>query len=553
MDNINLENKYFKIDFKHNLKIHVWISSFILLAFIIILLLFFSHYLSQFDHQYQQAITDTLSQQLTRINQLNIENKNTEINKIIEAYAKNKYVLSLQLIDPTSQMLLGTTEKLDAQYNFIYNYLWKFTPEGDIIPYRDNQKKNDYLNIFFPIYNSQKTMDYIVNIKLKKYFNKPVYLPYIKIYINLIYILLFSLILFLILLADILIIILSKQFNKNNATSKKELLLKLYEYNLNTFPFKFNFEEGKFKNNFMADMIKYINNLIDLCHQKINLKQEENDKLKLILPPMMIKNLGNREKLNLIVKPEEVDYPKFLKELYFQNTDRKEISGYSTGLFYSGDDPDSDMLFKYINIDHDKKGFFTAKILESNAKKKILLLSLLNYIIDIQKENISKPEGFLSTINSLLNRLGKSELQIHALYAVLHTESNFIEIASTKFSPAIYYHAETQEFALYEFNSIPLGLKASDEFLNTLRKESFKLSPKDMVLLCDNSIENLYNANQQKLEVYALLESIKHYQSESAEVIVDKIKDKLYQFSMDFSSLKNLFILILKKSISHDK
>jgi len=172
--------------------------------------------------------------------------------------------------------------------------------------------------------------------------------------------------------------------------------------------------------------------------------------------------------------------------------------------------------------------------------------------LDHYKEKISQPGEYLAHIDNIINRIGLSELRLHACYAVLNAETDHIQIASTNFSPVIHYKAETGESSFYEFKSIPLGKKGGDDFLKNLNKESFKLSEGDTIVIPDSNIEKAANYDKDKFEIYRVSEIIDQHKDASADVIADKIKSRLNKFSVDFTKLNDLFVLVIKKKMKNE-
>ncbi|MDD5067008.1 MAG: SpoIIE family protein phosphatase [bacterium] len=548
MEKINLENKYFKIEFKHNLITTLVLSSLVLLLFMGFVWYTFFYYQKQFDNTYKSLWVRNFQKQLTEINNSAEENKKERINELARQQVKEKYIISIWVTDKENQVVAATSEKPSAPEQSLLNHLWQFTPDGEVMPFQLSKKENDYSETFFPVYNAQKTIDYVAGIRMTRGFGRLIYIPKLSLYINLTYILVISLGLFLLLLVNLLTIFLALSFNKRNSFLKKELLNQLYNYHLDTLPFRFEFEEGKFKNNFIADFMKYLNHLLEEFNRKSSEKQALSDRIKQVIPPLLYQASDRKEEIKVIVKADNTELSSYIWDLYFREHGIRNTEPFSAGLYHYYKEKDSDIIFKFIDIERNTKAFFGAKILEADVNKKIVLLAMLNHILNNHKEHLDQADGFLATVNSLINRMGQGDFLLHAFYCVLNRETGYVEVASTHFTPLILYKAGASEFSFYSFNSMPLGQRMNDEFLKELKKESFRLSPQDILLLCDNNVENLFSLDNAKFETYTLTEIIKENAAASAEVITDKIKEKLTLFSADFSRVKDLFMLMIKQS-----
>ncbi|HEC92202.1 MAG TPA: hypothetical protein ENI51_04285, partial [Candidatus Atribacteria bacterium] len=180
--------------------------------------------------------------------------------------------------------------------------------------------------------------------------------------------------------------------------------------------------------------------------------------------------------------------------------------------------------------------------------KKSFLLSFINYFLNNRLENIDSASTYLANMNNLLNRVGHSELKFDALYTVLDNNTNYIEVSSTRITPLIFYKAEDREATYYEFAGLQIGERWGDEFVQSLKKESFRLSNNDTLVILNKTIENLVNFDGDKYELHNIVKTVHKEFPASAEVMIEKIKDSLKDFSVDFSKIDDLIILIIKRN-----
>lgn len=332
----------------------------------------------------------------------------------------------------------------------------------------------------------------------------------------------------------------------------RELLLKLQEFQIDQLPFRFSFNEERFKNTFIAGIVKYINNLLEKFHNVLESRKTKEDKIKSIIPPAIFDSSVQRKRPRSDEKADIINLYQFHDKLFSKNREIKLIDGYSTGTYHYNKEEDTDLVFYYLDISPANKGFFIGKISEKDVNKKIMIFSLLNFMFRFNKKNITSAERYLADINSCLYNAGPKELSMHAAYIILNPETNYIEIASTRFSPLIHYRADIIETAYYEFSSAALGLKHPDTFSGILKKESFQLFPGDIILLPDPDIENLTSVNKEKFEVHRITDTVNKYRSTTADIIAEKIKGTFNQFTVDFSKLNDLFILVIRRNLKNE-
>ncbi len=558
INKIELKNKYFKIDFKHNILGLIIINAVGLLVFFSILFYIFIRFYSAFENEYKLTYTADLNREITHINNsmTNIIAKKSRMNKAIKYYLKNKYISSIWISDSHGFLILHSSEKIKTQqpdlkkteYRSVFWHNWSFQPDGSVIPLIKDELIYDFSEIFYPIYNiNNNKIDFITGIKFHKHLSKIIFIPKLNIYVNIFYVIIVCFGLLLTAFIVFIIAVISSMKYDKHYRKSEELLKKLYEIGVDNLPFQFDFKKDKFNKNFIANFINYINHLSGQLSQALDAEKTRQDKIKQVLPPAIFDD-EEKDQVKIVVKPDKIDLKQFLWEFYHKDSKIKTITDYSTGLYHYYKEKNSNIVFKYFDISDNKKGFFIGKVVDTDINAQIFLLSMLNFLLIHYKEDISYADKYLTNINNLINQIGRSQLTIHACYMVLNLQTDYIEISSTNFSPVIHYKFETGESSFYEFNSMPCGKKYSDEFLKELNKESFKLFPGDVILLPDDNIEKLINLDRKKLEIYKITDVLNKYKSATAELLVDKIKNEFHKFSVDFSKLNDLFILIIKKN-----
>ena len=556
---IDLPDKYFNTGLKRSIMNIVTTNGAGLIIFFSILFIIFFSFYSNFEKEYKLKVASNFSREIKMINNssTNRATNKLKINTLIKNYLKDKYINFIWISDRHGLLILHSSEKMKEEspdlksykeYKFIFQHNWTFNPDGTVIPIIKSKVYYNDTKIFFPVYNLGKKIDFIVEMNFKKYLTRIVYIPVLKIYTNIFYIVLFGLSLVITAFVVLLIAILSNKNHEEQIIRNTELTAKLRESGIENLPFQFTYNEKKIKNNYFAGLISYINNLLTEFHNKLRSRVGKQDQFKKIIPPAIFDSNVKQKKLKVLVKPDDIDLQQFLWGFYFKNKDIKSVPGYSTGIYHYHKEKDSDVIFNYYNISSSSKGFFAGKITDTDVNNKILHLSLLNYMFHYSEKSISNAKAYLANLNASLYDIGHTELGLDAGYITLNTDTNYIEIASTSFSPLIYYQAKTEETTYYKFNSVPLGAKPNDKFLGQLNKESFQLFPGDIILLPDPMIEKLSDSSKQKFEIHEIAKIINQYKSTSADIIAEKLKDAFNQFAIDFSKINDLFILVIKRN-----
>lgn len=479
-----------------------------------------------------------------------------EISKIIKHTFKNRWVRTLFVCDKTGLLLVHSVDnvtkrlsgkKPGSRYEFIFTHLWQFNPDGTPIPFEKYLEKEISILSSLPVYDeTTKKLKYIIVIEfdrfmfapyLMKYKDFPYYLFFVEIGVAMLVIIIIALLLG--------IFFLTKNYKKITR-NLRYILSNLYKVELKDLPQKIEFNKEGLKNNIVADYINYINELLDKLHQKIEQERERAEELRRVQLPLILKK-PFEEPLKVIVKKERVNVPENLWSLYFSDETIKEIQNYSAG-FYHFKKAEPTIVFKQIDINPNKKAFFIADIKEKNKYKHPLLLTFLNYFLNTRKENIESTTIYLQNMNNLLYYAGGSELKFDALYAVLNTDTDYIEISSTNISPLILYKADSREAIYYQFEGLQLGEKWSDEFLQKLKKQSFQLSEDDTIVIINNSVESLVNTTGVKYEVNNIVKTIHKQFPAPAEVLIEKIQNSIKDFSPDFSKIDDLAVLVIKRN-----
>ncbi len=547
---ISIPDKYFVFKSKNFVLIPV-LSVLICLLLIFGIIVFLNYSANEkFMQNYRYAIIYDIANRLKNVDDTAL------LKNIIDESLKNRWVKTIFICDRAGNLIIHSIEEITQKlagkrignkYEFIFNHLWQFKPDGTPIPLEKVFIPELSVVSALPVYDAEtKTIKYVVTVKFHRFMFDSFLLRYKKLPWYFFFIEIGAAVIIIILLVSFIIFILLKNNFKKINRKLRYILLNLYKINPENLPLKVEFNAEKFKDNIVADYIKFINDLLDKFYNKLQNEIKRGEGLRRVVPPLILREPVEKE-IKVLLKSEQINIPDELWNVYFKNEDIKEIEGYSTGLYHFKK-KNPDIVFKFINISSNKKGFFIAEIKEGNTQKKSFLLSFINYFLNNRLENIDSASTYLANMNNLLNRVGHSELKFDALYTVLDNNTNYIEVSSTRITPLIFYKAEDREATYYEFAGLQIGERWGDEFVQSLKKESFRLSNNDTLVILNKTIENLVNFDGDKYELHNIVKTIHKEFPASAEVMIEKIKDSMKDFSVDFSKIDDLIILIIKRN-----
>ncbi len=506
---------------------------------------------TKFANQYYLKTVKHLSLQLS----LTAETNKAGVESVIRKNLQDKWIKNIWvtdsdgiLISHSSKRILNKYLKLKfTLYGDINKKLWKFDSNGDVIPSLTKNLKYNSIDTVFPVYENNQ-IKFFCGIRFSRFVITPFLLPQIDIpiYFYLIEVVFISLFIFLLFII-VNIIVFSKITNREEKLLRDSIAT-LYKIPIDDIEYKIEIDE-KYKKNILAEYLKFINYILEYYHTRIKNLIEKDIKLRKITPPLLFTDDADStriEPVKIVVKPTEQDINKYLSELYYNEKNLQPIKNFSYDIYHFFNDYKNDIILKFINILGNRKAFFLLDI--SDEKNKRFLLEFLNYYLQNKKKGISNSDGYLTELNNFLNRFGDSELWFHSMYLILDTETNYIEMCSTKFSPVILFKAEEKEAYYYEFEGVPVGKRTSENFQKNLKKEVFRLSAGDIILIMNKEFENLKNYDGIKFEMYKIIDVLKDNPDTSAEVLREKIVNKMIDFGIDFSKTNELFLLILKRN-----
>ncbi len=524
----------------------------IFLIFIIIIL-FLIYEIKIYNNFTQIYYKTSMREFQANLSPVSISNINL-ISKFVEKKLSEKWVKGVWICDNKWNLLYSSDDYINSKYQgakfspykSIYTYLWKFDNKGDVVPILRNNLKFNMGEVIFPVYNNNE-IKFFCGIKFYKYIFSPFFIfqKDIPVYFYIIEILL---ILFIIIFVFTLFInVVLKKIALKDEKKLRSLISGLYKLPLDNKDIYIKYEE-KYKHNIIVEFIKFVNYLLNFYSKKIEYISKKDLALRKIIPPLIFSTDKSKDKseVKLIVKADEKDINKLLIKEYYNENDLTSIKGYSWSIYHYGKEEKRNIIVKFLDIFGNRKAFFVASLKNNNDKR--FMLEFLNYYLKNKSSNLTNSYSYLSELNTFLHRFGEGRLWFHIFYALLDTDTNYFEVSSTKFSPLILYKADEKSSYYYEFDGIPVGAKKSDEFQEKLKKEVFRLSVDDIIIIFNKEFEKLKNFDGMKFEMYEIVKVLKDNPDTSAEILKDKIIDTLNKFSVDYSTVDELFFLILKRN-----
>ncbi len=547
---IRLDDKLFKFNFKQVVRNPVIIILIgLVISFSAILVL---NYLA--NERVMKNYRHTLLFNVAR--RLNDVKDEESIEKIVKETVNDKWVKTVFVCNKDGNLISHSIEsvenqfknkKLGNKYDFIFNHLWMFNVEGKPIPYEKTFTKEFSVVSSFPVYDKDtKIIKYVLTISFDRFIYKPTLLKYKKLPYYLSFIEIGVILFLLMIIISLIIFFILKGHFKGISKKLRYILLNLHKVDVHNLPQKIEYNEDKFGKEIIGEYIKFANELLDKAFNRIKEERERGEKLRSVIPPLIMRS-SLQDGSKVVLREASLNLCDELWKKYFADNSIADIEDYSIGMYHFNKN-EPNLVFKSIDIDAHRKGFFVGEIKEEDSSKKAFLLTFINYFLNNRLENIDSTSGYLLNMNNILNRTAKSEMKLNAMYAVLNNETNYFEVSSTNIEPLILYMAEDREATYYQFKGLKVGEKWGDDFLKSLKKEGFKLNSDDTIVIMNKSINHLKNFDNDEYEMQNIVQIIHSQFPLSADVLVDKIKNSLKDFSVDFSKNDDLIVLAIKKN-----
>ncbi len=544
--NKNIRKFTFNVFSRRLLSINV-----IFFVLVVVLWVIFQNYLyNKFVADYYIKSVRNIEKELAAVSVTNKE----YINRIIEKNLSDRWIKGIWLTDKNNILIAHSSRQIMNKYlnlkyknkDFSGYKLWKFDNNGDVIPVVKKNLKWNSIDVIFPVYNN-RDIKYICGVRFSRYIIAPFLFPEldVPVYFYIIEVIIIGFIL--VSLFFIINIIVLKKISAREEHKVRDSIAWLYKIPIDDINYSIEFDK-KYKHNIFAEYIRFINYILDYYHTRIKHLIEKDIKLRKITSPLIVNDIDAEKKIetvNIVVRPDEKDINKYLTGLYYNEKEFKPVKNFSWSVYHYGKDEDKDIIIKFVDILGNRKGFFLLDIEE--IKNRRFLLEFLNYYLTKKQKNISNTSGYLTELNNFIHRFGETELWFHSMYFLLDTETNYIEISATKFSPVILFKREDNEAYYYNFEGIALGKRDSANFQKALKKEVFRLGQGDIILIMNKEFEKLKNYDKVEFELYKIINILKENPDTPAEVLKEKIVNKMIDFGVDFSLYKELFLFILKR------
>jgi len=565
---INLDRKYFKNTLKPAIISAIIINVLILILISALLFYIYFSLYSKLNNNFKLRIIYNFNRDIYLINETvtNSILKKEKIDELIKFYLQDPYIFSIWISDSEGTLLFHSKGIIQNQtpnlkdtkeYNFVFQHNWMFNPDGSVVPLYKMKKEYNYTEMFCPVYSSMKKIQYISSLKFKKHITKSLYIPGLKVYINSLYITICGLILLMILLIITPLLLVFKSIQNKKMDIDNEFIRKINETKSENNPFEFEVDKKYVEDPFLNNVITYINELSAKFYSLINSERSQKDKISRILPPALFKarDMAIKHKKSFYsekqITTDNIYLQQYLKELAYKNTKLEPIPEYSIGIYHHKQVENTNIIFKYFTTPDSRKGLFIGRLAEENINKKVLLISLLSYIFE-NKKKLSNAHEYMVLLNQIISKIHVKELALHGCCLVLDLRTNYLEIASTSFSPVIYIKGKLKDPSYYKFNSLLIGKESDDKFSKKLKKEAFQFNQGDILCILDPLIHQTVNKKNKKLEIQIITDIITKNRIVSADVISEKIKDTIDDFNVDFSRVKELFILTIKRHTENE-
>ncbi|MBN1899397.1 MAG: hypothetical protein JW827_11520 [Spirochaetes bacterium] len=549
-EKISIPDRFFKFKIFQSVLVPV------VIIFIILLLLFsvFFYFNYRGNEQFMQNYRSTCLH--LAANRLKPVQEEQEIKSALDHFRGVTWIKSVFVTDPRGFLLYHSQKstekeqygkKLPDVYKFIYEHLWQFRSDNTPIPVERSFIKEFSYVAGLPIYDPEtKKIRFILSISFDRFMFRPLILKRIDLPWYFFFIELGMITFFTILISLITIVIFLSIHYKTNVKNLRYILLNLHKINVNELPQSLEFNQNRFKHNIVGEYLTFVNALLDNFYKRLQYEIKRSEELRKVVPPLTLKkDYLPLEKVT--VKQKKSNLARQLWDLYFKDEKIGALENYSAGLYHFKKEEPS-IVFRFINISADKKGFFIGEMKEKDSQKRAFLISFINYFTNHRLENIESPVRYLEYMNNLLNRFGYSELQIDASYTVLNIKNHFIETSSTKISPAILFKASDNEATYHQFEGLSLGERWGDEFLHNLKQESFKFSENDTLVIVNRAIDNLVNFDGYSYGVHNIVKILSENSPAVSEVYINKITESMKNFSIDFSTIDDLIVLVIKRN-----
>ncbi len=206
-----------------------------------------------------------------------------------------------------------------------------------------------------------------------------------------------------------------------------------------------------------------------------------------------------------------------------------EVAGFKFAACFEACTDISGDFYQYIRLPDGRVGFAMGDV-SGHGVQAGLIMSMAKKTFEIYASMGLSPAETLSRVNDAIARDLGGKLFISMVYALLDPTERKITWARAGHTPSLRYNPDDDQIEEIKPPGMVVGMKTGPMFRNSLQEQTTTVRSGDVLLLYTDGITETMNLQQEEFETERLVDVMRRFSKEGAEVLVNRIMEILRHF-----------------------
>jgi Stage II sporulation protein E (SpoIIE) len=206
-----------------------------------------------------------------------------------------------------------------------------------------------------------------------------------------------------------------------------------------------------------------------------------------------------------------------------------EVAGFKFAACFEACTDISGDFYQYIRLPDGRVGFAMGDV-SGHGVQAGLIMSMAKKTFEIYASMGLSPADTLSRVNDAIARDLGGKLFISMVYALLDPTERKITWARAGHTPSLRYNPDDDQVEEIKPPGMVVGMKTGPMFRNSIQEQVTTVRSGDVLLLYTDGITETMNLQQEEFEVERLVDVMRRFSKEGAEVLLNRIMEILRHF-----------------------
>lgn len=206
-----------------------------------------------------------------------------------------------------------------------------------------------------------------------------------------------------------------------------------------------------------------------------------------------------------------------------------EVAGFKFAACFEACTDISGDFYQYIRLPDGRVGFAMGDV-SGHGVQAGLIMSMAKKTFEIYASMGLSPADTLSRVNDAIARDLGGKLFISMVYALLDPTERTITWARAGHTPSLRYNPDDDQVEEIKPPGMVVGMKTGPMFRNSLQEQITTVRSGDVLLLYTDGITETMNLQQEEFETERLIDVMRRFSKEGADVLVNRIMEIIRHF-----------------------